>query len=151
MRVLPINLSVAACHHGLLHIHPIDIKLPDCSAIAVGCDATKVDRPSDHHSSQPIACRFGTLWLCSLALQLRTINTGQPDLFSARSATGIAVVTALDGDAFANPSRSRCPQHQQVSQTENRRAKVDQIRAGHVGRFNMQASSGLIQNSLANS
>ena len=134
-----------------LHVDPNDIQLPDSSAVAVGCDSAQVDRPSNHHSSQPVACRFGTLCLCSLAFQLRRIDTDQPDLFSGRCTTGIAVVTALDGDSFTHLSRSRCPRHQQNSQTENRRAKVNQSRAGHVGRFNTQASSGLIQNSLANS
>ena len=120
MGVFPIDLSVAAVHHGLLYVHPVDIQLTDCSVIAVGRDAAHAELSSNTHSSQPIAPSPSSLWLCSLAFQLRSIDTGQPDLLSGRCATGIAVVAALDGDAFAHLRKSRSPQHQQEDQTKSR-------------------------------
>ena len=102
------------------HVDHIDMQLLDSSAIAVSRDATKVDRPSNHHSSQPVACRLSPLGLCSFASQLRRVDAGQPDLFSGCCATGVAVVAALDGDAFAKLSRSRSPQHQQEEWAKGR-------------------------------
>ena len=97
----PIDLRMAAGDHGLLNIHPVDEQLADGSAVSVGCDAAKADRPSDHHSAEVIAGGDGCVDIHhrpgGAPPHFRGVDAGQPDLFALGRGARIAVVAVADG------------------------------------------------------
>ena len=94
--VSPIDLSVAAGHHGLLMFVPSTNSRRRFGRI-VRCDAAKADGPSDHHSAKVIAGCGGRDWIGSFPAHLGGVDAGQPDPFSSCRPASVTVVAVADG------------------------------------------------------
>ena len=118
MRVLPVNLRMAADDHRLLDVSPIHEQLTDGPAVAIGGNAAKADGAADHHCSQVIASRSGRHWLRAFPSQLRGIDAGKPDPLAVASPAGVAVVAAANDDRFMGRNRPQAPWQKQGHGTD---------------------------------
>ena len=94
--VLPIDLCVTTGYQLLLHVWPANKQLSHGASIAVSGDTPNVDVTPHYQPSQIISCLLCRSWVGTLASQLRSVDAGQPDLFSSRCTTGISVITIFD-------------------------------------------------------
>ena len=83
------------------------------SAIAIDCDPAKADGLADHHGPKVTTGGLGPFRLSPFPFQLWCVDAGKPDPFSLSCLSGIAVVTAANGDGFQGRNRLRQAKHQQ--------------------------------------